>query len=530
MRSSVAGSGRLLRTSLRHDGRAFLPWIIFTTFLSASSILLFELVFTSPADRMGLAVAVGSNPALGLMFGPAQDLSTADGFAAWRSLALGGFLAALGSILAVGRATRSQEDSGQAELLASGVLGRSARLLTGVAMGAVCALLVGVVAASATIASGGGAASSLLLGATFTMTGIMFTAVAALTAQLGSDARTATSLAVGTLGTLFVLCGFAQTIDGGPEWTVWVNPLGWMRNTEPASGNDWQPLLLGALFSLVLLLASFVLQARRDFGQGLIMPGAGSARGAIRTPLGLAVRLNRVSMIVWSVAAMALGIIFGYFTTSADDLLASGGAATRIFAAGATPEAVMGAFVGTIVSLVGIIISIPGVQIMLAVRSEEVEDRVEPLMATATGRTRYFLSNLLVACFATATLMIVAGTIIAFTASRADIGIDFADTVWQAVATVPAIWAVVSVSIAVVGARPRVSMAAWAGVAASFILTLLGPSFDLPDWALDVSPFRHVPNFASSDVGFLGLTIVAVIAGGLMAVGAAGFRRRDLAT
>lgn len=134
MTAALAGTRPLLRASLRHDGIRFAPWIAIATALSASSVLVYPWILPDPLERAALAVAVAANPALGIIFGPAFDLSTVDGFTAWRSLALAGFFTALGAIFTVVRATRGQEDSGQAELLASGVLGRASRLLTGVGL------------------------------------------------------------------------------------------------------------------------------------------------------------------------------------------------------------------------------------------------------------------------------------------------------------------------------------------------------------------------------------------------------------
>ena len=75
-----------------------------------------------------LAATLGANPALSLVFGPARDLSTADGFNAWRAGQLGAFFAGLMAILIVVRNSRANEDSGQAELIASGVIARHSRL------------------------------------------------------------------------------------------------------------------------------------------------------------------------------------------------------------------------------------------------------------------------------------------------------------------------------------------------------------------------------------------------------------------
>ena len=54
-------------------------------------------LFPEAVERRRFAATVGSNPALGLIFGPAYDPSTVDGFNAWRSLSIGGSLTASAS-------------------------------------------------------------------------------------------------------------------------------------------------------------------------------------------------------------------------------------------------------------------------------------------------------------------------------------------------------------------------------------------------------------------------------------------------
>lgn len=525
----LAGTLPLLRASMRHDGRLLAPWVVIATALSASSVLVYPWLFPDLADRQGLAAAIGSNPAIGLIFGPARDLLTDDGFNAWRSLALGGFLTALGMIFAMVRATRAQEDSGQAELLAAGVLGRSSRLLVGVVMGSIGSLLTGVVSALVTVLCGGHWEPSLLLGATFVATGWMFTAIAAVAAQLGSDARTASSMAVGTLGTLFVLRGLAYSVDA-PEWTIWINPLGWMTETQPATENRWWPLLLAVGLAAVGIGVAVLLQARRDFGQGFVSPGPGPARGAVRSSGRLAWRVNRGAILTWTLAMALLGVVFGNFAGSITDILEGEGAVQKIVASGAaTQDQLVSGFLVMILSLIGIIAAVPGVQILLKLHSEELEDRVEPVLATAVGRPRFYGAHVLLALGTTAVHVLLSGTILAVLAAAADIGVDLGDIVLQAAVTIPAVWAVVAVSVAVVGARPQVSIAAWAGVLVSFGLTLLGPTFDLPDWALAISPFWHVPDVTDADPALTGLLGVGLVALVLLVIGFVGFRRRDLA-
>ena len=80
-------------------------------------------------------------------------------------------------------------------------------LLTGVCASLLGTVMMGLVSTLVTVWCGGGWEASFLIGATFTATGWMFTAVAAVAGQLGSDARVANSIATGTLGTLFLLRG-----------------------------------------------------------------------------------------------------------------------------------------------------------------------------------------------------------------------------------------------------------------------------------------------------------------------------------
>ena len=456
----LAGTRQLFITTMRHEGRLFAPWVLIALLLSGSSVLVFPWVFPTEQSRQALSAAIGANPATSMIFGPAYDLTTAEGFNTWRTLAIAGFLSALCAIFAVVRATRTQEDSGRAELLAAGVLGRDSRLMVGVLTALWGATVLGLVAFLGTIACGGAWEASLLLAATYTVSGWMAAGIAAVTSQLGADARSATSLAVGTVGTAVLLRGFTYTMDA-PEWCIWANPMSWMMETEAGLNNNWWPLLLGVGLTVVLLVVAFVLQSRRDFGQGLIVSAPGPARGKIRGPWGLAVRLNRGMLLSWTVAALALGAAFGYLSSSMSDLLTSEPSVQQMMASGAvTEEQIVTDFLTTILSLLGIFASIPGVQIMLKLRGEELADRLEPIIATRITRQRTLAANSLLAFLFSAFFICLAGTVVGALAEQAEIGVSFTEVLRQATAMIPAVWAVVALSVLVVGAKPRAFMLA----------------------------------------------------------------------
>ena len=262
----------------------------------------------------------------------------------------------------------------------------------------------------------------------------------------------------------------------------------------------------------------------------MIAPRPGPATGgSVANVWGLAVRLNRPSTIAWLIGFAALGAVFGNLASSFGDILAQNPAMAQIFAAGgAASQNLTFAFQVTILQIIAIIVSIMGVQVILRIHAEEIDYRVEPLLAGALRRRTYLAANAVVALVGTALAMLLAGTMLGLVASSRTPSIAMADVVEQALATVPAVWVLVGISIAAVGARPALRLASWLGVVGTFGLTIIGPTFKLPAWALDISPLRHIPNVAASAPDWSGLGWLAVFFVVFLTVGFAGWRRRDI--
>ena len=432
--SAVTGVRAVFPVTARTNARTIAPWIAGVTALSVSSILAYRLIFPDLADRKQLSAALETNPALSLIFGPAHNLMANDGFNAWRSGALGSFFAALMAILTVVATSRADEDSGQAELLASGVLGRQARLSVAVLLAVIASIVLGVVCFLLTIAVGGAIVPSLLLAAMFTASGVMFAGIAAVTVQLGSDARSANSIAIAVLGVCFVIRGFIDSTNA-PTWASWTTPFGWLEHVDPATDNNPWPLLLAFALAIVLIGCGFALDGRRDYGAGIIPPRPGRARGGSAANIwGLAVRLNRGSLITWLVAFAGLGVIFGYLATSITGLLGSNSSLSGVLAGGkANTSNLTFAFLVTILQMIGLIAAISGVQIINRIVVEENNFRAEPLLAGALRRPTYLASNLAVAYLAPAICLLIAATVIGTVTATTHTGIAITDVITMTV-------------------------------------------------------------------------------------------------
>jgi hypothetical protein len=109
---SLVGTWQLTRLALRQD-RIILPiWVLVLGLGPSSNAGTYDTIYPMAAERATLTGSIGANPSVAVLYGPAFDLSTAGGYAAWR---LGGFMAlfvGLMAVFTVTRHTRAEEDTG----------------------------------------------------------------------------------------------------------------------------------------------------------------------------------------------------------------------------------------------------------------------------------------------------------------------------------------------------------------------------------------------------------------------------------
>src|SRR5690606_24038464 len=162
-------------------------------------------------------------------------------------------------------------------------------------------------------------------------------------------------------------------------------------------------------------------------------------------------------------------------------------------------------FLIMLLELIALIAAVHGVQVVMRIYAEEIDYRVEPVLAGSLRRSTYLASNAVIAFLGPAAGMLLAGAALGVVAHLKEPSIATQDILGQAAATIPAVWVLVALALAAVGAEPSRRLVGWAGVVATFGLTVLGPTFKLPDWALDISPLRHVPQVTSANPEWSGL-------------------------
>ena len=97
-----------------------------------------------------------------------------------------------------------------------------------------------------------------------------------------------------------------------------------------------------------------------------------------------------------------------------------------------------------------------------------------------------------------------------------------------ALVQIPAVWVVIGIVMAAFGLVPRLTVLGWVALAGFVLLGELGPLFELSQVVMDVSPFAHLPRMPGGAFALAPLLWLTALAAGLIVIGLAGFRRRDV--
>ena len=109
-----------------------------------------------------------------------------------------------------------------------------------------------------------------------------------------------------------------------------------------------------------------------------------------------------------------------------------------------------------------------------------------------------------------------------------DVGGQVSGLLVAALVQVPAAWVLAGLTLALFGLLPRFAVAGWAALVVCLLLGQLGPALRLPQWAMDVSPFTHVPKLPDGQLTGTPIAWLLVVSVVLAVAGLIGFRRRDI--
>ncbi|MFF9013507.1 ABC transporter permease [Streptomyces sp. NPDC014870] len=520
---SLAGTRPLTRLALRRD-RLMLPiWVLVTGGMVASGVGSLEGLYGTQAQRTELAASMTANSSMRSLYGPVFDDSLG-GLVAWRFGTFAAVLAAVMSLIIVIRHTREEEETGRQEMLSSAVVGRRAPLTA--ALLAALVANAGVALVITAGLAGQGAGGALALGLAVGGTGMLFATMAAIVAQLTESARLAKGLTSAVLGLAFVLraAGDAGDASGGSAPT-WLSPIGWAENVRAFAGERWWVLLLIAAAVLVQTAVAYGLAERRDVGMSFLPTRPGPAEGRLATAGALAWRLQRGTVLGWSLGFLLGGLVFGGMVEGAADIVGDNEQAREIFERMGGQSGLTNAFLATMIGMFGMIAALYAVGSVLRPHGEETSGRAEPILANAVGRVAWAAGHLVIAFAGAALIMLLSGLGLYLSYGR-----DLGPILGASLAQLPAIWTLAGLAVLLWGAFPKAAVAGWGVAGLCLALGWIGPALDLPQSVLNLSPFGHLAKLPGQEMAWGPVLTLTVVAGALTAAGLWRLRQRDLLT
>jgi ABC-2 type transport system permease protein len=526
--TDFTGTLGLLRLYLRRD-RIIAPlWILLLSVPLATVYMgSVAAVYPTAADRAGFAASIMASPAQRALYGNVySDSLGAVGI--WKA-GMFHLLIAVAVILTMIRHTRGDEETGRTELLDSTAVGRSAALTAALLFTFGAAGLTGLIGFAGLLTVDVPATGSLAFGLALTGSGLVFAAVAAVAAQLSPSARFARGAAFSVLAAAFTLRGVG---DAGAGTLSWLSPLGWSLQVRPYAGDRFWVLLLHLGATVLLTVLAYRLLARRDVGAGLIAerPGPGAAAPSLRGPLSLAWRLDRGTLVLWTIGLSLYGLVIGSVVHGIGDEIGGSATAREIVARLGGTDAMEQAFVAVAFSMLAMVAAAFAISLTLRLSQEESSQRAETLLAGAVSRSRWLASHLVIAVVGSAVAILIAGLVAGLTYGIAagDVGGKLPTVLGTAAVQLPSVWLLAAVTVALFGLLPRFAPVAWGVLVAFIALYLLGSISGFPQWLLDLEPFAHTPHVGDGTFTAAPLLWLLALDIALMMLAAWAFRRRDV--
>jgi len=518
--------------TLRKERVFIIAWISLLLLVAGVMLTAFENQFTAE-ELQGLLI-MKDNPAHVALQGPffAVDNFQVGHFYAVEMHLFTLIAVSIFNIFLVMQNTRGDEEKGRYEVLRSLPIGRlsafHAVMITACIVNILLAVFHGVLLSILGI-SGITAAGAFTYGASLAATGIFFAALSALLSQFSYSTRSVTGYAFIILIVSYLLRAVGDVTS---EALSLLSPLGLPLRVEAFVSNQIWPLFVMLALALVLFSTAYVLNARRDIGQGLLpeRQGQNYASRFLKTPFGLVWRQNRNTLLSWVIMLFGFGAALGGILRDAEHFAGENGAFQMLMPASADFSAVE---LFTMFLNVGfaVVCIAPVLILVFKVLREEREGRAEPILSRATSRP-YYLMSFVILAFAASLLMPFATTLGLWSVSTLmmETPLVFVSLVYSMMVYVPALWIMLGLGIFVVGLFPKAAIFCWVYFTYIFIIGFFGELLNMPQWAMNLSPFYHIPQLPLESMHVPPLAILTVAALVLTVCGLVFYRRRDVIT
>lgn len=525
-----AAVGRAVtRLAVRHVLRGAL---IVTGVIVGMSAVTVE-VYRSTADTLDATAvdALARNPAIRTLFGEPVALDQVGGFLVWRTGTPVAVLLGVWGLLTATRITRGEEDSGRWDLLLAGRLPVTAVVVRHLAVLAAVMPVVGAGVTGVLLIAGAGGTGAVLYGAGVALVGVFFVAAGGLAAQVVSSRGAASMAAAALVGVGLLLRVVADGV-GALAWLRWLSPFGLTALTQPYGDGRVLPLAVLAAASVLLWVAVPVAAGHRDVRGGLLPESVSRAPrlALLGSVFGFATRRTVVPVVAWCLGVGGYFLLVGLLAVSMRDFLTDNPRFAELAArAGFAEMGTMTGYAAALFALLAVPVGLFTVVHLGTVAAEETARRYTLLYAQPVTRLRMLAAETGAALGGAVVLTTVAGLAAWAGTATVDARLGLTAALSGAWNLLPVGLLSLGASVFALGWAPRAVGGIGAlPTAGGFLLHVVAETASTPEWIGNLSPFAHVALVPHEPANWPASAVMIAVTALLTAVGAVGYRRRDL--
>ncbi len=521
------GSRKLIRLYLRQGWVTRTFWLLTPALLVMSAMSSYGSMFATQQELNAFVDDSILNPVVAAIHGfiLSKDIP---GIVVWNIKTVSLIILAIFNILAVSKIIRGEEESGRADLLNSGMVGRQSLFAAAMIISCATNLLMGMLLFITMLLFGLPIGGSLAISLLLAVGGCLFASIGAVTSQLASARRTASSIGIGLMGVFYAL-SFMNNLSAGNNISSYFTPFRWFFIVRPFAGNHLPFLLIAGV--LVIAIAGFglYLSSKRDVGAGMIHPKTGRSEAApgFNNIFALSWRMHKGLLIAWAVSLGIFALGIGSVDPLVSKMLSDSPTLASWMHHFGEPEE---AFLALMVYVLGLFVSAYSILAVQKMHSEETDGHLEALLSTRVKRSKWALSHILFSVIGSISILLVIGLCIAIgsVVGGGNIG-TFGSIVIMAIVKLPAVLVMAGIGALLFGFLPKLSVGlSWAVYSLFILIQLLWEMALVPDIVFLLTPFGRV--YPTQPVTIAVVTLLLLIAAVLYGSGLLLFKRRDIQT
>ncbi len=514
----------MVRVHLRTGWLATVVWVAAVAATMELTVSAIRGLYDTP-DKVHTYAAAARDEAMMLLNGRIAGIDSIGGIVANEFGFMASFAIPFMAVSLVARMTRKNEELGRLEAVLAGRIGRTTPLLAAILVGVVAETLTTAALfaslAGAGVPTGDAALYSLSMG----LLGLAFVGVAAVAAQLVERTRGVYAIGLGTIIVAYLARGI-----GDVQWAplTWASPLGWQEQTRAFGDQRWWPLAIPLVAFAALSTAALGLASRRDVGSALLGARTADPHASrfLRTPLGIALRSHRGSLLGWTAATVVVSATFGSLAQPLVDAVDGNPELAAAMGASGTTG------LDTVLAMTALILALMGagyaVQAVGVLHAEESSGRLEARLSGDRGRWAWLSVHLAVIAAGVVVVSVAGGAALAVGTSWS-LGRGVTGQVVGAVVDfLPAVAFFGALALLVFAVVPRWGPVVWLFYAAGAVIAYLGDALDLAEAVRSLSPFHLIGTPPVQPVDAADVVLLCLLAAGCLAAGYAGFRRRGI--